>query len=390
MSIVNVRVPEANENRPTAPKRITSTPNVRDYIAGYDQLSALGAAFYPIRPDKSPAVKGRLARHVTIDPTKILYWAERQHHRNFAVRIPPDSRLLVLDTESPFKHSCPGPYGELVLSDVLEENGLTLPRCPMVETASSGYHRYLLVPRGFRITSSIALWPGVDILAAGSNVILPGSRTETGAYRAVRSFEECAIPEAPRPFIKLIRETQKERGRRGRSLPRDPIPDGDIGEVSRRQWWLLFRNQVFASFWNRKKKQGDTSDSAYEYHIAKACFCCGLTKRQTSIVIRTWWRRYGMERRREKLERSIIPAAWREVSPWVDAWRERRLAAEAAHLATKTSSMIREYVIGAGAQTPASISAALPISRERAKKAMQRMAKNGALLRIPIGYVVPE
>src|ERR1051326_5526776 len=39
-----------------------------------------------------------------------------------------------------------------------------------------------------------------------------------------------------------------------------------------------------------------------------------------------------------------------------------------------------------GAQTPASIAAALPIPKERAKKALQRLANQGKLVRTPSGY----
>jgi hypothetical protein len=60
-----------------------------------------------------------------------------------------------------------------------------------------------------------------------------------------------------------------------------------------------------------------------------------------------------------------------------------------ARAATKTANMIVAYLREAGKpQKPASVAAALPISRERAKKAMQRMAKNGTLLRTREGYTI--
>ena len=140
---------------------------------------------------------------------------------------------------------------------------------------------------------------------------------------------------------------------------------------------------MFRSFWNREGKAADTTDSAYEYHLAKACFCCGLNERQTSYVIRGWRQGHGLERSLRKLGCAIIPAAWREVSPWVERWRTDRAAAEKARRATKTSSMILSHISGSGQpQTPASIASALPIPRERAKKAMQRMVKAGQLQRI--------
>jgi hypothetical protein len=298
---------------------------------------------------------------------------------------------MVIDTESPFKHSGkPGPDGEILLWSLLEDHDITLPPCPTVHTASGGFHRYLLVPKGLPIRSAISLWPGIDILAAGSNVILPGSHIDAGQYQALRPFEECAIPEAPRDFIKLIRKAQKAKPRADRSLVSrsKSLPDSDM-TLSRRQWWLLFRNPVFRSFWNRKRKVADTSDSAYEYHLAKACLCCGLNQRQTESVILRWRQEHGLERSLSQLRNGIIPAAWREVSPWVARWRADQAAAEGARNATKTTSMIIAYIRKAGiSQTPSSVAAALPITRERAKKAMQRMAKDGKLLRTKKGYTV--
>jgi Bifunctional DNA primase/polymerase, N-terminal len=371
----------------------TQSPSVpREYVIGYSQLSKHGVGFYPIHMDKSPAVKGKLEREITTDPIKIRFWAEYRYHTGFALRIPRDSRLMVIDTENPFKHpDKPGPDGELVLYGLLEEHAITLPPSPMVQTASEGFHRYFQVPKGLRIRSAIGLWPGIDILAAGSSVVLPGSRTEAGSYRMLRSFDECPIPEAPRDFIKLIRKAQKTKPGSDQSNQKcgSPLPGGDNSIVSRRQWWLLFHNRVFRSFWDRQGKAADTSDSAYEFHLAKACFCCGLNERQTSHVTLVWRQEHGLDRVPRKLSCVIIPAAWREVSPWVERWRTDRAAAEKAKQLTKTSTMILSYIIDSGQpQTPASIASALPIPRERAKKALQRMAKGGQLQRTKSGYTV--
>jgi hypothetical protein len=381
------------ESQARSPTGIRSPPNAREYISGYDHLSKLGVGFYPIHPDKSPAVEGKLGREVTTDPFKIRYWAEHRHHRSFALRILRGSRLMVVDTESPFKHpDKPGPDGEMFLGSLLEDHGITLPPYPMSMTASGGFHRYLLAPKWFPVRSSIGLWPGIDILAAGSNVILAGSRTEAGQYKMVRSFEECPIPEAPLAFVKLIRAALRAKARPDRPATRsEPAADCDTSVVSRRQWFLLFRNKVFRGFWNRQRKAADTSDSAYEYHLAKACFCCGLDQRQAECVVLTWREKHGLQRSVRKLRHGVIPRAWQEVSPWVDRWRAGRAAAEEARKATKTSTMILAFVRDAGEpQTPLAIASALPIPRERAKKAMQRMVKDGLLRRTKSGYTAAD
>jgi hypothetical protein len=241
---------------------------------------------------------------------------------------------------------------------------------------------------GLPVRTTVALWPGIDVLATGSSVILPGSRTEDGEYREVRSFEECPIPEAPRPFISLIRRLQRETSTDRRSAPQfAPRAELDTSEVSRRQWCLLFRNLVFRSFWRRRGKAGDATDSAYEYHLAKACFCCGLNYRQAEHVILNWRREHGLQRSLRKLRESIVPKAWAEVETWVARWHAEREAAKQSKEAAKTANLILAQIRDAGAPlSPSCIAAALEIPRERAKKAVQRMAGEGKLVSTPEGY----
>src|ERR1019366_2709376 len=100
------------------------------------------------------------------------------------------------------------------------------------------------------------------------------------------------------------RERSTDRPRGPLYAPRAGL---DTSEVSRRQWWLLFRNRVFRSFWRRQGKVGDATDSAYEYHLAKACFCCGLNHRQAEHVILNWRREHGLQRSLRKLREAIVP-----------------------------------------------------------------------------------
>jgi hypothetical protein len=380
----------AQSGRYDSPTGNRSPPDVCRHIAGYDQLSKLGGGFYPIRANKSPAVRGKLERQVTSDPVKINNWIEYGGHRNYALRILTGSRLMVIDTESPFKQPGKvGPDGELVLYDVLEEHGITLPPCPTVQTATGGFHRYLLVPKWLPIRSTIGLWPGIDILATGSSVILPGSRTDTGQYTALRSFEDCPIPEAPKEFIALIRRSQKATSL-GRPLmsPSRPVPAGDSSLVSTRLWYRLFHNRVFYAFWKRKGKLKDNSDSAYEYHLAKACFCCGLDQKQALTVIQTWRDKHGLRRSRDRLRNVILPSAWQGVANWIDGWRANQAAAVEARKARKTSNRILAFMSSAStAQTPSSIATVLALPKERVKKAMQRLAEKAQLLRTPEGYI---
>jgi hypothetical protein len=208
-------------------------------------------------------------------------------------------------------------------------------------------------------------------------VILPGSCTDDGEYRALRSFNDCAIPEAPRGFVSLIRSVQRERrtNHSQRATPQIPFADLEPSDVSRRQWWLLFRNRVFRSFWKREGKAGDATDSTYEYHLAKACFCCGLNHRQAEAVIVNWRRKHVLNRDPRQLGNAILPKALAEVEPWVERWHAEREAADRLRRAPKTSNAI--------------LAAAIGIPRECVKKSMQRLAKDGKLMRTPEGYTLP-
>ena len=72
-----------------------------------------------------------------------------------------------------------------------------------------------------------------------------------------------------------------------------------------------------------QKEAGDSSNSAYEYHIAKACFCVGMSAPQIPAVIAAWFLRNARavangrswQDEMDRLTSRIIPAAWEEVGP---------------------------------------------------------------------------
>jgi predicted ArsR family transcriptional regulator len=73
----------------------------------------------------------------------------------------------------------------------------------------------------------------------------------------------------------------------------------------------------------------------------------------------------------------------------VARWHADQTSAEEARKSTKTKSVILTHISKTEIpQTPSSIAAALRIPRERAKKAMQRLAKAGVLVSTKSGYKV--
>lgn len=275
------------------------------------------AQFYPVNPDKSPACK-KLRSTVTTNPRRVAGWMHRHH--GIGARIKEDSRLFVLDLESPAKQpGVLGPDGLSMLDAILDDNDVHLPPAPTTQTPNEGRHIYLLAHGDFRARHQISAWPGIDILAANSNVILPGSRSVFGNYRQSRGFDH--LPEAPARFMEVLAERQVMTAAGGKTFASIPLPIGETSEVTRRQWYLLRRNKYFWTMWRRCKTDGDRSLSAYEFHIAKACFCCGLQETQVVAVLRCWWRAHELANRERKFVRGVMPSAWDEVAEWVAKWK---------------------------------------------------------------------
>src|SRR2546427_2783058 len=92
-----------------------------------------------------------------------------------------------------------------------------------------------------------------------------------------------------------------------------PLPTTDeVGQISQREWFRLFKNKVFRICWRMQKQRGDITPSGYQYHLCKECLCNGLTVNQTYHVILHWRYQHGLTTKRKdhrKLLRSIIPKA---------------------------------------------------------------------------------
>jgi hypothetical protein len=277
------------------------------------------ARFYPIRADKSPGIR-KPDRNATTDRHQLAAWARRRSHAGFAARIAPGSRLFVLDLEDPYKHRGKiGPSGEMTLGSILEDLAIRLPEAPTTRTCNFGLHIYLLAPGGLALGQQIGIWPGVDLLAGGSNVILPGARVKEGAYKAIRGFDQCAIPDAPVAFVDALQAAKRPKNRY--SEPLINFPCSETAKVSDQQRYLLMRDPIFQTMWYCRKRYGDLTKSCYEFHIAKCCLARGLSPDQVVTVVRWWWAKYGLQPKERRLRRCIIPKAWTEVAPYVLKWQ---------------------------------------------------------------------
>jgi hypothetical protein len=216
--------------------------------------------------------KGSLKRLLTANPESLIFWQKRPHFAGIAAHIRKDSKLVVIDTENAFKHEgAVGPDGEIYFCELLEENDITLPLHPLNKSASDGRHHVFLAPRGFRLTSQVGIFPGIDLLAAGSNWILHGSSVQRGTYESIVGFKD-GIPEMPAELARLLLARQRQtkptsKRKAGSATPPAPMPTAGPARVSPRHWFMLRRNQVFRKMWRMQKQVGDCSNSAYEYHM---------------------------------------------------------------------------------------------------------------------------
>ena len=320
-----------SESTPAASKAVsivdesTAVERVAEYSAlpvlpaWFDALKE-HADFFPTGLDRAPTC-GSPKYSATIDTEIIHNWSGQYRTAGFSARIRRRSRLLVIDLDQ--KN---GQDGFTSLGYVLLDHNIELPAGPVVKTPHGGRHLYMLRPiHSPKVVSQVGIWGGVDIMAEKGQCILPGSKIRDGEYQLVEGDLE-NIPYAPLALLKVIHDRQKEQKveeRRARQRSRVPLPFNDAPAcLTPRERVRLFRNKVFRSFWNMGKEEGDTSLSAYEFHLAKACFCVGLSTDQTETVIKWWWKHHNLtDRSEKKLVKAIIPAAWRDVAEYVVGWK---------------------------------------------------------------------
>jgi hypothetical protein len=322
---------------PTTLCDVLAVERVAEYFAlpvlpvWFDALKG-HADFFPTGLDKAPTC-GSPKYSATTDTEIIHNWSGQHRTAGFAARIRRGSRLLVIDLDQKNGHD-----GFTSLGYVLLEHNIELPAGPVVRTPHNGRHLLMLRPsRSPKVVNQVGIWDGVDIMAEEGQFILPGSKIRDGEYQLVEG-DLANIPDAPLALLRVIHDRQKEQKvveRRARQRSRVPLPYDDAPScLTPQEQFRMFNNKVFRSFWNMGKEEGDTSLSAYEFHLAKACFCVGLDTDQAVTVIKWWWKHHSLTGRSEKkLVKAIIPAAWREVAEYVVGWK-------AAHRSVHTTTCI--------------------------------------------------
>ncbi len=132
-----------------------------------------GWKIFPIKTmQKKPPIFKDWENIASSDPEQIRKWGEKYKNCNWGVACGP-SNLVVIDVD--IKDGKPG--RETLAA--LEAKYGPLPQCRMAITPSGGYHYYFT---GLCSSGTDKLGPGIDIKSSGGYVVLPGSKTENGAY----------------------------------------------------------------------------------------------------------------------------------------------------------------------------------------------------------------
>lgn len=167
---------------------------------------------------KHPRVTG-WQEHATHDQVQIRQWWQRWPLSNIGGAAGKKSGRVVLDID--LRHG-----GDVSL-ELLEHEHESLPDTVEVITGGGGRHLYFQDP-GVPIGNSVsALGPGLDIRAAGGNVVLPGSIHISGRvyeYELTHGPED--VPLAPMPGWLLALLITRGNGRTTPTAESTPIREG--------------------------------------------------------------------------------------------------------------------------------------------------------------------
>lgn len=371
-------------------KDSTVPSDLAQFLPLYAQIRSY-VGFYPLGRNRKPLLAGFQSASTT-DLNTLWGWMRMRRFTGFGAYIH-SSQLLVLDLENPVKA---GHCGYTTLINVLDDAGIKLPSAPSVRTAHGGWHLYLRIPDNtVTIRKHIALWPGIDILTLGSNVIQPGAVLEEGRYNVVSSFHE-GLPDCPVHLLELIADRQQAHPCRRATVPPSPtpapvpagltptpVPPG----LNDREWFRLRCNETFRRMWDLRPKAFDNSASAYEYHIAKAVLAQGLSVPQAEGVIAAWrnrhnlWIRTGKGKRRSRQISAIVEAAWREVEEWVTSWQLQQESDKAQKYSTSARGQILELLSRSGPLRIIEVANLCGFPYDKARKALGRLEADGMITR---------
>lgn len=158
-------------------------------------------------------------RRATNDPATLARWWQKWPLANLGVAL--GDGHVVLDVD-------PRHGGDEALAN-LEATHEPLPPTPTVLTGGGGTHYHFAAPPD---TPTVTLAPGLELKAAGAQVVLPPSRSAAGFYQWDAGAHIADLPLAPLPgwLLGLAHQVRRSPGQRSTELP--PV----ITEGARNRW----------------------------------------------------------------------------------------------------------------------------------------------------------
>lgn len=156
-----------------------------------------GWPVFPVKENKQPAIKDWKTK-ATTDEERIRRWFEHDFIGgcNFGFQ-PGLAGIAVIDIDRGKKRKREDGTEETVngedsLADFLKQRGAELPPTYTVRTPSGGTHLYF---KADGIGNKNGFLPAVDVKSCGGFVVVPGSKSPTGAYAVGRDLPVAGLPD---------------------------------------------------------------------------------------------------------------------------------------------------------------------------------------------------
>jgi Bifunctional DNA primase/polymerase, N-terminal len=203
------------------------------------RLADVGLYVFPCQPNKNPVPGFKWKEWASNDPAEIeAIWRHYGGDPLPALHLGPCG-LVITDLD---RHS-PDADGVVAFDALYDLNlNVGIPRGPIVETPSNGYHLYFRQPGGREPLGNNrgGLPAGIDIKGNGGYVIAPGAVKDDGTFYGIAAgwpdlvdaFASDTIPEIPEWLIGLIEAPRRVE------LLRGPSVAGPVSDYRAQTWGL--------------------------------------------------------------------------------------------------------------------------------------------------------
>lgn len=158
-------------------------------------------------------------------------------------------------------------------------------------------------------------------------------------------------------------------------------------------------SQAWASAWTGTwaGTPSESNRTRYEYKLSHRMALREFNDREMVAFLYTWWRQHGLEPNYHRLVTTIIPSVRRFTAGTVAAARTARNRAkrlrrhqQRIHGPANTRERIVAHLLETPFTSMPDLAASVGITHDAAKKQLQRLTKEGLLLKTDTGYEVAK